>query len=544
MKWAKISDFSPQQHATYIYYSSALGQTLTINTHNLHTMMKHTPLYLSLLLRTRVQAQTSTPNVVVILADDVGYGDLGCYGAKNVTTPNIDRLSQQGIRFTNAHAVAATSTPSRYSLLTGEYSWRRTDTDIAAGNAKMIINPWQYTLADLFHSAGYRTGAIGKWHLGLGEETGKQDWNAPLPCGLQDIGFDYHYIMAATADRVPCVFIENGFVANYDPDAPIQVSYEKNFPGEPTGRDNPELLYNLKSCPNHGHNHSIVNGIGRIGYMKGGGKALWKDENIADSIAEHAVRFLEENRDKPFFLYLCTNDIHVPRFPHDRFRGKNKMGLRGDAIQQFDWTVGRVMDALKDLGLDDNTLVLLTSDNGPVVNDGYEDQAEALLHGHSPAGPLRGNKYSAFEGGTRVPFIVRWPEGIRGGKESQVLMSQIDLMATFGEMLGARMPKGQALDSQPHLCNLLGDDASPRPYVIEQSLSHTLSVRTATWKYIEPSDGREFMQLEKVETGNAPLPQLYDMTDDSGERTNVAEKHPQVVYELQNILRKERNRSK
>ena len=505
--------------------------------------MKNAPLFFSplLLLPLSTAAQQAPPNVVVILADDLGYGDLGCYGARNVETPHVDRLATEGIRFTQAHAVAATSTPSRYSLLTGEYSWRRPDTDIAAGNAKMIITPNQYTMADLFHSAGYRTGAIGKWHLGLGDETAAQDWNAPLPCGLQDIGFDYHYIMAATADRVPCVFIENGFVANYDPTAPIEVSYEKNFPGEPTGRDNPEQLYNLKSCPNHGHNHSIVNGIGRIGYMKGGGKALWKDENIADSIAEHAVRFIEENRDRPFFLYLCTNDIHVPRFPHDRFRGKNKMGLRGDAIAQFDWTVGRVVEALKDMGLDDNTLILLTSDNGPVVNDGYEDHAEELLHGHRPAGPLRGNKYSAFEGGTRVPLIARWPKGIKGGAESHTLMSHIDLLASFGEMLGARIPKGHATDSQPHLGNLLGDGEHARPYVIEQSLSHTLSVRTPEWKYIEPSDGRAFMQLEKVETGNSPTPQLYDVKVD-GEKENLAEKHPEVVFELQNILRRERRK--
>lgn len=507
--------------------------------------MKRTQILSPLLfLPLSAMSQSAPPNVVMILADDLGYGDLGCYGAKNVETPHVDRLAGQGIRFMQAHAVAATSTPSRYSLLTGEYSWRRPDTDIAKGNAKMIINPWQYTLADLFHHAGYRTGAIGKWHLGLGEETGTQDWNAPLPCGLQDIGFDYHYIMAATADRVPCVFIENGFVANYDPEAPIEVSYEKNFPGEPTGKDNPELLYNLKSCKNHGHNHSIVNGIGRIGFMKGGGKALWKDENIADSIAEHAVRFIEENRDRPFFLYLCTNDIHVPRFPHDRFRGKNKMGLRGDAIAQFDWTVGRVMKALEEMGLDENTLVLLTSDNGPVVNDGYEDRAEELLNGHSPAGPLRGNKYSAFEGGTRVPLIVRWPQGIKGGKDSQTLMSQIDFLASFGEMLGAKLPKGSAFDSQPHFGNLLGDGTNARPYVIEQSLSHVLSVRTPEWKYIEPSDGGAFMQLEKVETGNAPLPQLYDMSGDTGEQENLAEKHPQVVYELQSILRRERNKKK
>ena len=234
------------------------------------------------------------PNVIVILADDLGYGDLKCYGAKNVETPHVDKLASEGIRFTNAHTVAATSTPSRYSLLTGEYAWRRPDTDIAAGDVKMIIRPEQYTMADMFKSAGYATAAIGKWHLGLGDKTGGQDWNAPLPAALGDLGFDYHYIMAATADRVPCVFIENGKVANYDPSDPIEVSYTKNFPGEPTGKDNPELLYNLH--PSNGHDMSIVNGISRIGFMKGGGKALWKDENIADSITVHAIDLIKQHK--------------------------------------------------------------------------------------------------------------------------------------------------------------------------------------------------------------------------------------------------------
>lgn len=291
---------------------------------------------------------TSKPNVILIYADDLGYGDLECYGAKNIETPHVNRLASEGIRFTNAHATAATSTPSRYSLLTGEYAWRKPGTDIAAGNAGMIIRPEQYTMADIFKSSGYATGAFGKWHLGLGDKTAQQDWNAPLPTALGDLGFDYSYIMAATADRVPCVFIENGQVANYDPSAPIEVSYTHNFPGEPTGKDNPELLYNLK--PSNGHNMSIVNGISRIGFMKGGGKALWKDENIADSITAHAVSFIEQHKDEPFFMYFATNDVHVPRFPHDRFRGKNPMGLRGDAIAQFDWTVGQLLEALERTG--------------------------------------------------------------------------------------------------------------------------------------------------------------------------------------------------
>ena len=419
---------------------------------------------------------TDKPNVIFIYADDLGYGDLECYGAKNVQTPNVNRLASEGIRFINAHATAATSTPSRYSMLTGEYAWRKPGTDVAAGNAGMIIRPEQYTMADMFKSSGYATGAFGKWHLGLGDKTAQQDWNAPLSASLGDLGFDYSYIMAATADRVPCVFIENGQVANYDPSAPIEVSYIKNFPGEPTGKDNPELLYNLK--PSHGHDMSIVNGISRIGYMKGGGKALWKDENIADSITAHAVDFIKQHKDEPFFMYFATNDVHVPRFPHDRFRGKNPMGLRGDAIAQFDWTVGQLMETLDQLGLTENTLIILSSDNGPVVDDGYKDKAEELLNGHTPSGPWRGNKYSAFEGGTAVPVIVRWPQKIKKTGDSDVLMSQIDWLASLGALINARLPKGSAPDSYDRLGNLIGTDKTDRPWIVEQSMNHTLSVRT------------------------------------------------------------------
>lgn len=357
---------------------------------------------------------------------------------------------------------------------------------------------------------------------------------------LGDLGFDYHYIMAATADRVPCVFIENGKVANYDLSDPIEVSYTKNFPGEPTGKDNPELLYNLH--PSNGHDMSIVNGISRIGFMKGGGKALWKDENIADSITVHAIDFIKQHKDEPFFMYFATNDVHVPRFPHDRFRGKNPMGLRGDAIAQFDWTVGQLMETLDQLGLTENTLIILSSDNGPVVDDGYKDKAEELLNGHTPSGPWRGNKYSAFEGGTAVPVIVRWPQKIKKTGDSDVLMSQIDWLASLGALINARLPKGSAPDSYDRLGNLIGTDKTDRPWIVEQSMNHTLSVRTKDWKYIEPNDDpTTFMKAEKIETGNLNVPQLYEMEKVS-EQENVAEKYPEKVFELQTILRQVRNK--
>lgn len=264
-------------------------------------------------------ANRDKPNVIFIYADDIGYGDLSCNGCRTIATPNVERLAQSGIRFTNAHAAAATSTPSRYAMLTGEYAWRRSGTGIADGDAGMIIRPERYTMADMFKDAGYTTAVVGKWHLGLGAENGTQNWNETLTPGVRDLGFDYSYIMAATGDRVPCVFVENDRVVNLDPADPIEVSYTKNFPGEPTGKDNPDML---RMHPSHGHDMSIVNGISRIGYMKGGRKALWKDEEIAETLTEKAVRFIESQKDTPFFLYFATQDAHVPRVPGERFAGK------------------------------------------------------------------------------------------------------------------------------------------------------------------------------------------------------------------------------
>lgn len=477
------------------------------------------------------------PNVIFIVADDLGYGDLSCYGATQIATPHVDSLAAGGLRFTDAHSVAATSTPSRYSLFTGQYSWRRTDTGIAPGDAGMIIRPEQTTIADMFKSAGYATGAIGKWHLGLGDKTGTQDWNGEITPGPQDIGFDYSFLMAATGDRVPCVWIENRKVANYDPSAPISVSYWTPFPGEPLGKDHPELLTKLKPSPNHGHDQAIVNGISRIGYMKGGGKALWQDENIADTIAAKAVNFIQNHKDSAFFLYVGTNDVHVPRYPHPRFAGKSGMGYRGDAILQFDWTVGQIMDALKQAGIDRNTLIVLTSDNGPVVDDGYADRAVELLGDHRPWGEFRGGKYSIFEAGTRVPFIVRWASEVKPGV-SDALVSHIDLFASLSALAGVEVTDSLAApDSRNYLPAFLGQDAKGRDYVVEHS--GAFSVTDGEWKYIAPNDGKPYNKLTDTETGNLPEDQLYNLREDIGERQNVASSHPDKVRAFREILKKE-----
>lgn len=472
------------------------------------------------------------PNVIYLIADDLGIGDLSCYGATKISTPNIDRLAGQGVQFTNAYATSSTSTPSRFGLLTGMYPWRQENTGIAPDNSELIIDTACVTMADMFKAEGYATGAVGKWHLGLGPKGGT-DFNHLIKPNTQDIGFDYEYIIPATVDRVPCVFVENGHVVGLDPNDPITVNYNHKVGDWPTGLENPELV---KLKPSQGHNNTIVNGIPRIGWMTGGKSALWVDEDIADVITGKAKDFIIKHKDEPFFMYMGTQDVHVPRVPHARFAGKSGMGTRGDVILQLDWTVGEIMNTLDSLNLADNTIFVFCSDNGPVIDDGYQDQALELLNGHTPMKQYRGGKYSAYEAGTRIPFIVRWPAGIQPCKQ-QALFSMIDVYASLAALLNHPLtPATVAPDSRDQLATFLGKDNTGCDYVVQQNLNNTLSIIQGTWKYIEPSDKPAVEHWTKMELGNDPKPQLYNISIDPSEKNNVAAAHPEMVKELSTLL--------
>lgn len=480
-------------------------------------------------------ATRSLPNIILIYADDVGYGDLSCYGATAVHTPNLDRLAGAGLRFDNLHASSATCTPSRYSLLTGQYAWRKPGTGVLPGDASLIVDPGRPTIPSVLKQAGYTTAAIGKWHLGLG--SGHIDWNGDIRPGPLEVGFDSSFIIPATPDRVPCVFVENHRVANLDPRDPIHISYTAPLPGELTARDHPEQL----TMPaTHGHDQALIHGIGRIGYMTGGKSALWVDQDIALTLTAKATRFIETNMSHPFFLYFASNDIHVPRTPNPRFVGKTAMGPRGDSIAELDWCVGQVLDSLERNHLEQNTLVLFSSDNGPVVDDGYRDLAVEKLGAHKPAGPYRGGKYSIFDGGTRVPMIARWPGHIQPDTISGALISQVDLLASFASLTGQSIAHDAAPDSLDMLPALLGHSRTARKTLVEHAGS--LALIEGNWKYIAPSQGPRLAKgprmgpNEYTELGNDPEPQLYDLSADPGERTNLASAHPARVRHMAELL--------
>ena len=478
--------------------------------------------------------QTSPlPNIVLIYADDLGYGDLSCYGATAVSTPNVDRLANEGLRFTSGYCSSATCTPSRYSLLTGEYAFRKKGTGVLPGDAALLIEPGRATLPSILKQAGYRTGAVGKWHLGLGSKSQPADWNGEINPGPLEVGFDYSFIMAATMDRVPCVYIENHRVAGLDPNDPIQVNYKKPFPGELIGT-NVKDRSTLKVDRSHGHNDAIINGIGRIGFMTGGKAALWKDEEMADVFTKKALDFIDREKGAPFFLYFATSDIHKPHMANQRFAGKTTLGPRGDAIVEFDYCVGEILKKLDELNLTGNTLVILSSDNGPVLDDGYADGANEKLGDHKPAGELRAGKYSLFEGGTRVPFIVRWPGRVKPGV-SDALVSQVDLPATLGALVGQKPDTVTMADSQNVLSALLGESKTGRDHIVEHSSG--LSLRSGKWKYIAPGKVRDGLGPWKNIIVTEPG-LLFDLSTDIGETKDLAASNPEKTRELAEILKK------
>jgi arylsulfatase A-like enzyme len=485
---------------------------------------------LFILISFSAEAQQKT-NIIFIMTDDLGYGDLSCYGATKLHTPHVDQLAARGIRFTNGHCTSATCTPSRYALMTGAYPWRKKGTGILPGDAALIIPTDKTTLPNMLKKAGYRTCIVGKWHLGLGDAVEK-NWNGEIKPGPNEVGFDNSFIFPATADRVPTVFLENHKILALEADDPIAVDYTKKIGTDPTGKEHPELL-KLKSSPGQGHDGTIVNSIGRIGYMTGGKTARWVDEEVSSTFLAKAEQFMDENKDHPFFLYFAMTEPHVPRMPATRFKGTSGLGLRGDVILQMDWTVGELLRRLKELKLDKNTIVIFSSDNGPVLDDGYQDEAVTKLNGHTPAGPMRGGKYSILEGGTRIPFIVSWPDHIKP-KVSDALVSQVDMLASFAAFTHQVIPAGDAGDSENVLDAFLGRSDQGRSLYVEQG--GELAIVKDGWKYIPPNKGAAYNKLVGIETGNTTEPQLYSLKDDIGEKHNLASQYPEKVKEMELLL--------
>lgn len=476
------------------------------------------------------------PNVIVIMADDLGYGDVSCYGATSLTTPNIDRLSAEGLRFTSGYCSASTCTPTRYSLLTGTYAFRGERTGIAPPNAPAIIKPGTDTVASLLQRAGYATAVIGKWHLGLGGEDGP-DWNGQLKPGPLEIGFDTCFLLPTTNDRVPQVYVHDHRVPNLDPADPLWVGRTKPSPDHPTGLTHRDTL---KMDWSHGHNSTIHNGISRIGFYTGGHAARFRDEDLADKWVEKSVEFIEQHQDEPFFLFFSSHDIHVPRMPHERFQGKTSLGFRGDAIIELDWCVGEVMKTLDRLNLAENTLVVFCSDNGPVLDDGYKDGAIEKIGDHRAAGQYSGGKYSVYEGGTRTPFITRWKGRIKPGVSDEVVCT-IDLAASLAALTEQSLPNDFFLDSFNVIDALLGTDgAQGRDHLVQQDngAAGTYGMRAGQWKlhrYGKKTARNVVVETQLANTSVPPF-QLFNLDDDPAETSNVIDQHPDVAERLKKQL--------
>ncbi len=460
------------------------------------------------------------PNIVLILADDLGYGDLSSYGATHLRTPNIDSLATQGVLFTDAHTEASTCTPTRYGLLTGRYSWRTwLKYSALSTDGPLLIEEGRMTLASLLKSAGYNTSIVGKWHLGFGREDdfaqdrqgppnswrsrqGGPNWNGELKPGPLEVGFDYYYGIPVANSFPPYVLVEDHRVDGLREDSPIGEMGSTNY-----------------------------------GNMEGGEGARWRDEHLADQLTAKTVDQLEKlaNKQQPFFLFYAPHQPHIPNKPNARFKGTSPIGARGDCIHELDWSVGEVLTALDRLGMTESTLVMFTSDNGA------SPTSEA---GHRPMGPvMQGRKGDLYEGGHRVPFLARWPGKIKPGTSSAEMISLNDMLATLAALTGQTMPPGAGPDSFNVLPALLGQESQAplRPsLVMTAGGTGKLAVREGKWKFIDGQGSFGYAhnrEREKRTAPGEPEGQLYDVEKDIGERNNLFKQHPEIVQRLRHLLK-------
>jgi arylsulfatase A len=476
---------------------------------------------------------TGKPNVIIIYADDLGYGDLGCYGATKVKTPNIDRLASQGCRFTDAHTASAACTPSRYALLTGQYPFRKNIWAPVFLKAGLLIDTNQLTIADVMKKSDYATACIGKWHLGFGTNT--PDWNGDLKPGPLELGFDYYFGIPVVSSHPPFVYVENHRVVGLDPKDPFV------FNTRAETKEYPEKF-----------------GIDNIGGAKAA-HALYNDEMVGTTLTGKAVKWIKDNKNNPFFLYFATTNIHHPFTPDPRFKGTSECGRYGDFIHELDWIVGEVVKTLEEQNILDNTMIIFTSDNGGMLNQGGQ---AAWSLGHHMNGDLLGFKFDSWEGGQRIPFIVNWHGKVKAGSKSDQLICNVDMLATLAALTGYKLKDGEGPDSYNMLSVLTGQTRKQirDNVVLAPTKKQNLAIRKDKWVYIGAKGGGGFEaknpgdhtfggpaafkftgeKNSDIEDGkikpDAPKEQLYDLDADLSQSKNVILQHPEIAKEMKALL--------
>lgn len=477
-----------------------------------------------LLATVLARAASDPPNIVFVLADDLGYGDLSCYGATKVATPNIDRLAAEGMRFTDAHSPHSVCTPTRYGLLTGRYAWRAwARSRCVWSDDPLLIDTERLTLASLLESAGYTTACVGKWHLGFGApgEPGWQqrlgpDYNRALNPGPLEVGFDYFFGIPHVG-QYPHIFIENHQVVGLRPDSPLQLVLDERTVNRSSYRQRLDLT------PRH--------------TFTGGEGTSYKHEDLAVALTDKAVAWLEAKPKEPFFLYFAQRNVHAPLRPNPRFQGQSAIGVYGDFILELDWAAGRILDTLESTGYAGNTLVVFSSDNG-AVQMGHRPAEIVDYSGHKANGPLRGQKTEVYEGGHRVPLLARWPGKVEAGATSDQLVALTDMLATAAELLNRSLPDNAGEDSFSFLPALLGraPAGEVRDTIVHDSNRGQFAIRQGPWKLLLCQGGGGIGWEPVGYDPLKPRGQLYNLERDPGEANNLYVSQRERVGELTALL--------